>query len=127
MGVSGLTLSAVLLALLLIIGRNPKPAPWRSDALVTNVYAPPILALGIVGVVFIVYWAVTLGTSGMSWLEIGLAAAVAVAGAVVLKVLKPNRRIEQFKQEEAGRGAVVIPIRPPDGKPEPPVVDRRAA
>jgi len=127
LGMSGLTLSAILFALLLIGVRNPKPARWKADGLVTNVYAPGIIGMGIMGVGFMVRWAFSVDTVAVNWGEIGSAAAVALAGVILLKLLQIKKRLARYEQLEAGRRAEVIPLSPPEKKPEPPVVDRRAA
>ena len=126
-GVSILTFAAVLFALLFIGVRNPKPARWKAEAMVANVYAPLIIALGIFGAVFIVQWAANFSIGTLSWQEICLAATVVVAGVLVLKLLRIKKRLAQYAQAGAAGGGMVIPIHPSNEKPEPPEVDRRAA
>ena len=126
-GVLGIMVAGVLFGLLLIGSRNPKPARWKTDFLVANIYVPAIIATGVLSVAMVFQYWLGFELANLRWEEFALAAATVCIGVVALKSLKIKQRLVQYEEQEKAAGAVVLNLARPDEKPEPPVIDRRAA
>jgi len=126
LGVLAIMVAVNLFCILLIGARNPKPARWKSEELIANLYLPVIMFIGIVGLASVVQVLMVMGETGVSGREIGAAVFVIVIGILMVKTMKIGRRLAAFDKQSVA-GPAPLTVLPNNETPEPPAIDRRAA
>jgi len=96
-GAIGLSLAILTFCIVLLGARDPRSPKWASDFWIGNVHSIVILVLGCGGVLSIISALPMLLDGSIGTLHITLAALILVAGAVGVKALKIDKKLEDYK------------------------------
>lgn len=107
-GTAGLALAMLAFGIVLIGSRNPQEPTWAGEALVANVYTPIIVVLAVLGTGSLVKFILSFGSQPLGLTEIALAAVIAAAGIILLKMLRIKKHLAAFDNAEKN-GVVIKP------------------
>ena len=123
MGFVLLAATAVLIAVALVICRNPRAPQWLAEGVIPLFYLPLVVGLFAVGVAQLVYAVLNFHVDMMEVWDIGLAAISAVVGWLAVKFIGVKNRLIEYRQLTA---VVDLPPRTPQ-TPTTPSFNKRAA